>query len=300
MRGGCAPPRSGGTAPVGAPQSDRSGPSPGEAGEGWGDGAPGARRRAPRFRCCWIAITAAFARMSPWQASTSSSRSTTRSAFRRASEDARVPDGTRTGIGDRGQCLGGPHARSPQGLEGNTRPGGLPAHSVKARDRAGGTAWLTSDADVAMYMDVDLPPTSRTSGADRPDRGRGGRRGLREAAAKGFRGQTAASAGVHQPHLRSSFSTPSPAAGDGRAVWLQAISRERRAPSCRCDGTTRGSSTPEAAPCRPGERLPAAARCRPLEEDTGHPGEDRGTAVEDLKGIWRLRRGGVPRVAGRG
>jgi len=171
---------------------------------------------------------------------------------------------------------------------------------VKGRGIALRTAWLTSDADVAMYMDVDLstdlehiPALVDPIAAGEADLAYGSRLARGSRTNRGFKREFISRTYVFILNIVARLRVTDAQCG------FKAISREAAralVPLVRDNAWFFDSELLWVAQ-ENGFRL----REVPVhwEEDTDTRVKIMGTAIEDLKGIWRLRRGGVPKVAGR-
>ena len=172
---------------------------------------------------------------------------------------------------------------------------------VKGRGIALRTVWLTSDADVSMYMDVDLstdlehiPALVDPIAAGEVDLSYGSRLAKGSRTNRGYKRQFISRSYVFILNTVARLRVTDAQCG------FKAISREAAralVPLVRDNAWFFDSELLLVAQ-ENGYRL----REVPVhwEEDTDTRVKIVGTAIEDLKGIWRLRRGGVPRVAGRG
>ena len=172
---------------------------------------------------------------------------------------------------------------------------------VKGRGIALRTVWLTSDADVSMYMDVDLstdlehiPALVDPIAGGEVDLTYGTRLAKGSRTNRGFKREFISRAYVFILNTVARLRATDAQCG------FKAISREAAralVPLVRDNAWFFDSELLLVAQ-ENGYRL----REVPVhwEEDTDTRVKIVGTAVEDLKGIWRLRRGGVPRVVGRG
>ena len=172
---------------------------------------------------------------------------------------------------------------------------------VKGRGIALRTVWLTSDADVSMYMDVDLstdlehiPALVDPIAAGEVDLSYGSRLAKGSRTNRGFKREFISRSYVFILNTVARLRVTDAQCG------FKAISREAAralVPLVRDNAWFFDSELLLVAQ-ENGYRL----REVPVhwEEDTDTRVKIVGTAIEDLKGIWRLRRGGVPRVAGRG
>ena len=171
---------------------------------------------------------------------------------------------------------------------------------VKGRGIALRTAWLTSDADVAMYMDVDLstdlehiPALIDPIAAGEVDLAYGSRLAKGSRTNRGFKRELISRAYVFILNTVARLRVTDAQCGF-KAIGRQAA--RALVPLVRDNAWFFDSELLLVAQ-ENGFRL----REVPVhwEEDTDTRVKIVGTAIEDLKGIYRLRRGGVPKVAGR-
>ena len=220
--------------------------------------------------------------------------------------DRRAP-GARLAHRRRRQRLDGPHVLDSEGARGGARRRRRrslrrAAHPGQgARHRAARQLADLARRRAGLHGRRSLDGHEAPAGADRPDRGGAGGHRLRHAAAPRLGDGAIVPPRVHLAHLRADPAAAGAAQRQRRAVRVQgdrARARAVAAPAgarhrlvlrfrnCCCWRRRTATVCPR-CPCA-GSRIATAAS------------RSCTRRFEDLKGLWRLRIGGVPRVPQRG